>query len=164
MHKQPLPRESYLNSTNIGWIVNDVQCRSLIVRSQWLSWFQVINCQKTLESPFEGVFCLRHLTSMSATISATMSPRCHLDALWGLRDADRMDIQKYDQRTYERTYEGRCSRCLCIYNYNVLLNRANKSIQFLHSDFTWLCTQLRLDQIELGLGPRHEHVHHVHEW
>ena len=144
--------------------MNDVQCRSLIVRSQWLSWFQVINCQKTLESPFEGVFCLRHLTSMSATISATMSPRCHLDALWGLRDADRMDIRKYDQRTYEWTYESRCSRCLRIYNYNVLLNRAHKSIQFLHSGFTWLCTQLRLDQIELELGPRHEHVHHVHEW
>ena len=29
-------------------------------------------------------------------------PQCRLDALWGLRDADRMEIRKYHLRTYGR--------------------------------------------------------------
>ena len=35
-------------------------------------------------------------------------PQCRLDALWGLRDADRMEIRKYHLPTYRRTYRGRC--------------------------------------------------------
>ena len=47
-------------------------------------------------------------TPMSATMLAIISaqcqpPQCHLNALWGLRDADRMEIRKYHGPTDQRT-------------------------------------------------------------
>ena len=35
-------------------------------------------------------------------------PQCGFDALWGLRDADRMEIRKYHGRTYGLIGRGRC--------------------------------------------------------
>ena len=41
-------------------------------------------------------------------------PQCRLDALRGLRDADRMEIRNYNLRTTttDLTYQGRCWRCI----------------------------------------------------
>ena len=107
---------------------------------------------------------------MSATLSTSMPapcpplcrppcppqcrpPQCRLDALWGLRDADRMEIQKYHGGTYLLYTDGLtgvCARDACAFKYTKTQVSYQTAFvcKWLSAIFCSLASQLPMDCID----------------
>ena len=107
---------------------------------------------------------------MSATLSTSMPapcpplcrpqcppqcrpPQCRLDALWGLRDADRMKIQKYHGGTYLLYTDGLtgvCARDACAFKHTKTQVSYQTAFvcKWLSAIFCSLASQLPMDCID----------------